>query len=472
MAAPTSVAKCRTHPAALAGWTCDACGSSLCPQCVSEEKYGTASVESCSRCGGTAVALRLHRSHRSYASRWVDSVRFMLRPSTLMSLLALGAFCTFMGWVGGLIGWVLSAGATWSYFFYVFLSAARGVELDVPDFSSLSDIIRPLIRGIISSSYVWLPAVLYAVFGRGGEQDAPSTPFFLDPLFLLILGWGLFYGPIAFMVAATDTSFFHLLNPVALVGWVFKLGSDYFIALGVVGVSLGIDIGVDVLGGQLIKTGVPIVSSLIPEVLTLIVPFFMSHVLGLLLYVHGDKVGYGHDPDYYEPVLPGARPQGRLPGKAREPSAPAVGRGVESRMAAVLESGGAVAASAAAPAVGDGLRAVADAVAARNAAGAVEAYKGLASSAFSGLAPEQHLFVGRAAASSGDFGLAAKAFETAADVAPDSPVAPQALVLLARLCAERMKDPARAQSVFRYIVHRYPNTDASKFAAQRIEPGV
>jgi hypothetical protein len=469
MAAPTSVARCRTHPAALAGWTCDACSSSLCPQCVSEEKYGTASVESCSLCGGRAVALSLHRSHRSYASRLVDSVRFMLRPSTLMSIVALGAFCTLMGWVGGLIGWVLSAGATWAYLFYVFLSAARGVELDVPDFSSLSDLIRPLIRGFISSSYVWAPAVLYAVFGRGGEEDVSSTPLLLDPIFLLILGWGLFYGPIAFMVAATDTSFLHLLNPVALVGWVFKLGGDYFIALGVVGVSLGIGFGVEVVGGLLSGTRLPIVSGLIPETLSLIMPFFMSHVLGLLLYVHGDKVGYGHDPDYYEPVLPGARPQGRLPGKAREPSAPAVRRGAESGVA-VLESGGAGAASAAAPAVGDALRAVADAVTARNAAGAVEAYKGLASSAFSGLAPEQHLFVGRAAASSGDFGLAAKAFETAADVAPDSPVAPQALVLLARLCAERMRDPSRAQSVFRYIVHRYPNTDASRFAAQRIEP--
>jgi len=43
-------------------------------------------------------------------------------------------------------------------------------------------------------------------------------------------------------------------------------------------------------------------------------------------------------------------------------------------------------------------------------------------------------------------------------------------VLLARLCGERMGDPQRAQSVYRYIVHRYPNTDASKFAAQRLPP--
>jgi TolA-binding protein len=55
-------------------------------------------------------------------------------------------------------------------------------------------------------------------------------------------------------------------------------------------------------------------------------------------------------------------------------------------------------------------------------------------------------------------------------VAPNAPTAPQALVLLARLCGERMQDPTRAASVYRYIVHRYPNTDAARFAAQRLPP--
>jgi len=469
MAAPTPVAKCRTHPAKLAGWTCDACSASLCPQCVAEERYGTVSVESCALCGGRALVLKHHRSHRSYASRLVDSVRFMVKPSTLLSILALGLFCTFMHWVGGFLGWVLAAAATWAYLFYAFLAAARGVELDVPDFTSISDVTSPLLRGLISSLYVWAPAVIYAVFGREAAPDAPEAPLFHDPIFLLILGWGLFYGPIAFMVAASNTPLLHLLNPVALVGWVFKLGTSYFIALGVVGVSLGIDFVLQSIAGWVSGARMPFASSLISQLLSLIMPFFMSHVLGLLLYVHGDKVGYGYDEDYYEPALPGARPQGRLPGKARAQSAPAVGSDAGSRMAAVLASG-AGAQKAPAPELGEALRAVADAVMARDAAAAVQAYKGLAPSAFSSVAPEQHLFVGRAAAGSGDVELAAKAFETAADVAPDSPVAPQALVLLARLCAERIKDPTRAASVYRYIIHRYPDTDASRFAAQRLGP--
>jgi hypothetical protein len=259
------------------------------------------------------VVLRRHRSERSYASRLVDALRFMLKPSTWISLVALGVFCSFLSWVNGFFAALLAAGATWSYLFYVFLCAARGAELDVPDFSSLSDILSPLFRGFVSSLYVWAPAVLYLLFGKEWTPGDPVQSVVTDPIFLLILGWGLFYGPIAFMVAATDTSFLTLLNPLALVGWTFKLGVDYLIALGILGLTAVADLVLKGVGGVLAGTGIPILSSVVPETLSLATSFFMAHVLGLLLYVRGDKVGYGHEGDYYEPALPGARPQGKLP---------------------------------------------------------------------------------------------------------------------------------------------------------------
>jgi hypothetical protein len=397
----------------------------------------------------------------------------MTRPSALLSIAALGIFCNVVGWFGGCIGWVITSGATWAYFFYVFMCAARGAPLDVPDFSSISDVTDPLFRGLVSSTYVWGPTVFYVLVVKQWVPGDPLEEVTSDPVFFLILGWCLFYGPMAFIVAATNASFGNLLNPIALVGSVFKLGADYFIALAVVAVSLIIHAVLSMIGGALIGTGLPILSGAIPEMISLIMPFFMSHALGQLLYVHGDKLGYGVDDDYYEPVLAGARPQGRLPTKARGSAPAKVGTGSAeqvleaaqaSREANVADSAGAAAEA------GDPLRVVAEAVAARDTAGALNAYRGLKSLALSRLAPEQHLFVGRAAVGGGELELAAKAFETAADVAPNAPTAPQALVLLARLCAERLQDAARAQSVYRYIVHRYPNTDASRFAAQRLPP--
>ncbi len=414
------------------------------------------------------MPLRLHRSHRSYAARLVDSWRFLTKPSTLLSLAALGLFTTVAAWLGGGLGGLIAMGVTWAYLFYVFMCAARGVEMEVPDFSSVSDVTTPLFRGLISSLFMWVPALLYVVFVRGWGDEESLGSVFTDPIFLLILGWCLFYGPIAFMVAATNTSFLTLLNPVGMVSWAFKLGADYFIALVAMAVCLLIDGGLGILQEQLMKMEVPVLSGVIAQTLSLAMPFMMAHLLGLLLYVRGDKVGYGMEDDYYERVLPGARPEGQPPTRSRGKviSAPASSPSAS----AAQPVPAAPAESAPVAAVVDALKAVAEAITARDVAGAVSAYRGLASSQLSGLKPDQHLFVGRAAASGGDFPLAAQAFETAADVAPNAPTAPQALVLLARVCAERLQDPQRAQSVYRYIVHRYPDTDASRFAAQRLPP--
>lgn len=80
------------------------------------------------------------------------------------------------------------------------------------------------------------------------------------------------------------------------------------------------------------------------------------------------------------------------------------------------------------------------------------------------------MFVGQAATAEGQYALAVKALESAADVAPDGPAASRALVLLARVYAERLQEPERAASIYRYVVHRYPNTDASRFAQAHLSP--
>lgn len=461
-------ARCRTHSSTRAGWFCEGCNSSLCPRCVAEESFSITRVETCCRCGERAVPLRLHRSHRSYASRLVDSWRFLTKGSTWVSIVALGVFSAAVLWIGGGLGALVVTGAMWAYLFYAFICAARGAELDVPDFSSVSDITTPLLRGVIGSLYIWVPALLYVVYSRGVGDEAFTT-LFSDPIFYLILGWGLFYGPIAFMVAATNTSFLTLLNPVAMVNWAIKLGTDYLLALVAMGVCLGVDILLGSLGNMLAETGVPLISGAVPQVLSLVMPFLMAHMLGLLLYVRGDKVGYGMDEDYYERVLPDAKPEGQVPtrnrGKVSAQASPGPVAPVAEPVAEAPE-----AASGAVTAAAAGLKRVAEAITARDVAGALDGYRGLVSSQLSSLPADQHLFVARAAASGGDFPLAAKAFETAADVAPNAATAPQALVLLARLCGERMQDPTRAASVYRYIVHRYPNTDAARFAAQRLPP--
>ncbi|MFY2562011.1 tetratricopeptide repeat protein, partial [Corallococcus terminator] len=116
------------------------------------------------------------------------------------------------------------------------------------------------------------------------------------------------------------------------------------------------------------------------------------------------------------------------------------------------------------------LSALASAVGGRDVPRALELYAELEQLPSSRVPAEHHLFIGQAAAVEGNFPLAVTALERAADVAPDSPTAPRALVMLARVLGERMNEPARAEEVYRYVLHRYPDTSAARYAGERTRP--
>ncbi|HEY0094898.1 MAG TPA: tetratricopeptide repeat protein, partial [Archangium sp.] len=123
-----------------------------------------------------------------------------------------------------------------------------------------------------------------------------------------------------------------------------------------------------------------------------------------------------------------------------------------------------------APAPTEQVQALAKAVEKRDIPLALALYQLLDGVPPTALSPALHLFVGQASATQGDYALAVQALEAAADVAPEDPLAPRALVLLARVLDEHLQEPARAQGVYQYIVDRYPDTDASRFAQGRLPP--
>jgi TolA-binding protein len=123
-----------------------------------------------------------------------------------------------------------------------------------------------------------------------------------------------------------------------------------------------------------------------------------------------------------------------------------------------------------APAPAEQVQALARAVEKRDVSLALALYQMLDGVPPSAIAPAVHLFVGQASATEGQYELAVRALESAADVAPEDPLASRALVLLARVFGERMRDEARAQGLYQYIVDRYPDTDASRFAQTRLPP--
>lgn len=438
----------------------------------------------CRECGGRAETLVVHRSEQlPFSERLGEAWRYPFTPHGFAVTLALGTILALLGTLmdfsfvlGRLLPAAIGAGAFWSLFFAIVRSSARGEkDMPLPDFNDLvSDGFLPTLRGLMATVVVWLPPILYATLVGGTSAFGVLEVLLKDPLALLMgryaslpetafpqtpLMWGLrlaglAYLPMALMVAAAGASPLDMLNPVKGVRLIGRLGRDYVVTLGVL-LTLGVVLLIiRFAAAGILWLHILFLSRWLAECLECLVPFVVAHVLGLLLHTRGDVLGYGAASDYLTPVLPAPstslRPQDALP---------PVPSPAEANQA---ESG---------PSPDAQLQALAAAVDTRDIPQALALYTAaLNAMPKTKIAPAQHLFVGQAAAAQGDHALAVRALESAADVAPEDPLAPRALVLLARVLGERMGEDARARDVYQYIVDRYPETEASRFARARLPP--
>jgi hypothetical protein len=438
----------------------------------------TVDLLSCRDCRGRAETLLVHRSQqRPFADRLGQAWRYPFTQNGLAMAVGLGLVLSVLGIVtdfglvlARLFPATLSAGVFWGSLFAIVRSSARGeVDVPLPEFTELfRDWLAPALRGFLASSVLWLPLFAYLVWSGGWDVFQQLDRLLVDPMFYLTgtfptvpgekllydpIAWllglaGLAYLPMALMLAATGASLLDMLNPVTAVRAIPRFGRDYAVALGTL-----LTLGLVFLLVQFVTSGIrwvpiPLVTRWLAESLECLVPFIMAHVLGLLVYTRGDVLGYGAPSDYFTPVLPDAAPRTSLRVEDALPPVP----------------------TADAPDPTAPVQALSKAVESRDVPQALALYRALDGLPRSAITPAQHLFVGQASATQGDYALAVRALESAADVAPDDPLAPRALVLLARVLGERMRDAARAQDVYRYIVDRYPDTDASRFARARLPP--
>ncbi|MBI5478352.1 MAG: hypothetical protein HY906_05815, partial [Deltaproteobacteria bacterium] len=410
---PTRPPQCETHPAAVAAWRCPRHGD-LCPDCAAERRAGVTSLVVCVHCGALAPPITVPRESLSFAARLPAALAYPLSRHGFLAMAGLGLVMAFMPRFT-ILGVIFSLGIYWSYMFALIEQSANGsAEIETPDFTSVwDDIFAPAVRGVAATGIIWVPAVLIAVFGI--SADAPLGVMWV-PIVLVVLV-GLFYAPMAIMVAATRNPFLRVVNPYFVTVCVGRLGADYAAAVGAI-VALGaVQVPVKLLGSVVDSLPIPILSTWLASTIGLYVPFVMARVLGLLLYVRGVDLGYGLASDYDEPVLPDAKPRG-----AARPG-PDVGFGPVAADPGVAAAG--------APAdlppgvLAPPPRATPDEVAAALARGdrpaAVELWERLDPEDHHALPPGSHVAVGRAAAAAKDFHLAVRALRAAADVAPDDP---------------------------------------------------
>lgn len=441
----------------------------------------TVELESCGLCGGDAEVLLVHRGVVPLSHRLKKAWRYPFSIASLELLVALGSFLALVAWLAEMTFLLmripliaLYVGLFWATFFGLVRESARGeTSLHTPDFSDIfRDAIAPGVRGVVTLLLAGAPALTYAYLvhtGIGAKLDLFAwfiqwqLPPALgrDPVLWGLLLLGGMWLPMGLLLVATGQPLSSMLNPGLVYRLARGLGRDYLLTLGVLAGLVLLHGVAHLIAGGLRVLDLVIISRFLAECVTLVVPFVAAHVLGLLLYVRGDRVGYGDPRDYVEPLLGATRPLRDAPAlltrvDVTEPSTEAQGPGEE--------------ASGATRDAAARLASLSAAVEGRDAPQALALYAVLEQLPASRVPAEHHLFVGQAAAVEGNFPLAVTALERAADVAPDSPTAPRALVLLARVLGERMQDTARAEEVYRYVLHRYPDTSAARYASERTRP--
>lgn len=472
---------CQQHPRALAGWRCQSCEAALCPDCAVGRRAQTVELVACGLCGRGASPILIHRGHVPLARRLQGAWRYVFSASGLQVLMAVSLTLAFLGWLLDMVlvflkvlPLALYGSMFWATFFTLVRDSSQGnTELDTPEFVEfVRDGILPGIRGLAAFTVVWMPALLYVAFLRPGHTgwyglgfiltgDAVPPGMWSDPVLWVLLVLGAVWLPLALLSTAVGMPLTAVVNPVAVTRMVRALGSDYLLTAGVL-LALGVvHLAAHGLGYGLRWLNLAIISRVLAEGVTLIVPFTAAHVLGLLLYVRGDALGYGVTRDYHVPVLGDAGPHLAAPPIRDDAPFPDTSEGAATRVE--LKDAGQRATS-------EGLSALAAAVEARDVPQAMVLYATLRGQPKARVPPAHHLFVGQAAAVEGNFPLAVQALESAADVAPDDPTAPRALVLLARVLGERMQEVTRAEEVYRYVLHRYPDSSAARFARERVTP--
>jgi hypothetical protein len=435
---------CTRHRREAAAWRCQGCGASLCPACAYAIGPAEDAAIACAGCGALAEPLRVHRAEiEGLAVRLSRAPAFLFRRGTAASIAAAAIVTAALSYFG-LLGALLAYGVAWAFTFSTIRSAAHGRPgIELPDFTdAFEDIGLPAIRGAVATAILWVPAVAYALFTYGRSPHGALLALVRDPVAWLILATSIAYAPIAVLVAATGGGLLRMLNPLLVAIAARRLGRAYLLTLVFVCGCFVAGVGLAIAGEAVRALPVPLVSRWAAEFIELLPLVLMGHALGLLLHVHGDRLGYGLDTDYLVPVAPGARPTGTRP---RADDAPLPTNAVRPASLA---------------------REIGRAIAGRDAASALELYERYGAEPCA-LTPEQHFEIARVAAGASRDVLAVAALRAAASAAGD-PIAPRAMLALGRIHARRLGEPDQARDVFALLVERYPETPAAEAARREL----
>ncbi len=523
--ASTNKKTCANHRTTPAVFTCRTCRNARCQECVAPLQLmaGGEPIVGCTSCRGPVVPIQQLRSATPFMMRLPGAFTFLLTKDGLLQVGAI-AFVMSVLSLGGLVGFILGQGILWTYIFSITQKTAMGRDpFGHTDTALLTDVLMPALRGNLVVLMFWAPAASYAYFvrdvspvsafefqkpkaeappplvaprrtdatvdddvaalaeganalaGRTAEAEAalrglaakafePEAPKYSlrsDPLFWLLLILGLLWVPAGLMLAASGSPAFVILNPVAAIGNAGKLGFDYLVLCGAMLGLFVVSIVIAVFAGLLNLLPIPFVGGLISTSLGLYSPFVAGRMIGLLLYTRGYELGYLTEHDAYEPLPPSSLvPKGVMPEvhqssvHTAEEAARLAKRFDPIEMAPDLSSPG-------------GVQVLMDAVLKSEWPRAAQLFAQAPEFPPNLLETSALIEIGKAAAGVPDDATSVRAFEGAI-ARNDARHSPTAMVLLAKVHAERLDNAGRAAEIFTEVTKKYPGTQAAKYAEQRL----
>jgi hypothetical protein len=308
----TYAPRCRTHHQP-AGWKCTVCRSPLCPDCTAVQKTMHVEMLTCGLCREIAVPLTRHRAEEApFVARLPAALIWPATKDALFSVAGVTLFVFVFSIPGGIGARIAALGLYATSYAIIRMTAANQDEFFV-ETSGWFDLIWPVFKSGLIYLLLMIAAAVYLVYFKKGTG---VLSYVFDPVLIALALAAFVLGPMTTLMAACHAPLSHMLNPALVIGYIAKLGADYFIALAAL-LVVGIAGGVIGLGSKVINVlPVPFLGTFVGALIDVYFAFVSARILGLLLFVRGDRVGYGPTSDYETPLLGKAVPRGKAPDKA------------------------------------------------------------------------------------------------------------------------------------------------------------
>lgn len=311
--------RCDAH-GGRGAWSCQACSRVLCPRCAYEQQTRSGRVTLCVHCGGLALPLTRPRRILPWWALFPDFLGALFSVEGLAQIIAIGLVCWLVGLVPA-VGAGIASFIFITYFFRVITAAARG-ETKLPDpedFLGFESIFPPMLRFNVATMCLWLPALVY-LYATGGFTrlvvDGPKA--LVDPVLFAIGFAGLLYFPAALIAAAVADSFLAVINPWITVRLILRIPQQYFLTwaacFGLV--LLDVFLSVGLLAIERVFT-IPIVTGVIVESVSLVLPLLTAMILGRLIYQNAEQFGLLLVGEDEELLWPEAQPEATPPTDTR-----------------------------------------------------------------------------------------------------------------------------------------------------------